>query len=100
MVASTRMPNEIEKRTEIEFIIKFDGTIVTDSNYIPEDIHKLADKAMDAIDKSFGTKRREGIHIKRKSIPAIYQGKTYCSASGQIKSNSQSTIQKQKIKNK
>lgn len=55
MVASTRNTNESEKRTEIEFVIKFDGTIVTDSNYIPEDIHKLADKAMEAIDNSFGT---------------------------------------------
>jgi len=98
MVASTRNPNESEKRTEIEFIIKFDGTIVTDSNYIPEDIHKLADKAMEAIDKSFGTKRKEGEHIKRKSIPAIYQGKTFCSATGQIKSNNTNTSVTQKIK--
>jgi hypothetical protein len=98
MVATTRNPNESEKRTEIEFIIKFDGTIVTDSNYIPEDIHKLADKAMEAIDKSFGTTRKEGEHIKRKSIPTIYQGKTYCSATGQIKSKNFSTSQKQTIK--
>ena len=100
MVATTRIPNESDKRTEIEFVIKFDGTIVTDSNYIPEDIHKLADKAMEAIDRSFGTQRKEGEHIKRKSIPAIYQGKTYCSASGQIKSKNISTTQKQTIKRK
>jgi len=100
MVASTRMPNEIEKRTEIEFVIKFDGTIVTDSNYIPEDIHKLADKAMAAIDKSFGTKRKEGEQIKRKLIPSIYQGKTFCTAPGQIKSKNLSTLQKQTIKRK
>lgn len=98
MVATTRNPNEADKRTEIEFIIKFDGTIVTDSNYIPEDIHKLADKAMEAIDNSFGTKRKEGEHIKRKPIPAIYQGKTFCSASGQIKSNNTNTTVTQKIK--
>ena len=100
MVATTRNPNESDKRTEIEFVIKFDGTIVTDSNYIPEDIHKLADKAMEAIDKSFGTKRKEGEHIKRKPIPAIYQGKTFCSATGQIKSKNISTTQKQTIKRK
>lgn len=100
MVATTRNPNESDKRTEIEFVIKFDGTIVTDSNYIPEDIHKLADKAMEAIDKSFGTKRKEGVHIKRKPIPAIYQGKTFCLATGQIKSKNISTTQKQTIKRK
>jgi hypothetical protein len=100
MVASTRNPNETEKRTEIEFVIKFDGSIVTDSNYIPEDIHKLADKAMEAIDNSFGSKRKEGVHIKRKSIPAIYQGKTFCSATGQIKSKNISSSQKQIIKRK
>ena len=98
MVASTKMPNETEKRTEIEFLIKYDGTIVTDSNYIPEDIHRLADKAMDAIDKSFGTKRKEGEQIMRKPIPSIYRGKTYCSASGQIKSNNSGTTNTQKIK--
>lgn len=98
MVATTRNPNETDKRTEIEFVIKFDGTIVTDSNYIPEDIHKLADKAMEAIDNSFGTKRKEGEHIKRKVIPPIYQGKTFCSASGQIKSNNTNTGVTQKIK--
>ena len=98
MVASTRNTNEAEKRTEIEFVIKFDGTIVTDSNYIPEDIHKLADKAMEAIDNSFGTKRKEGEQIRRKVIPPIYQGKTFCSASGQIKSNNTNTTVTQKIK--
>ena len=53
MVAHTSIPNESEKRTEIEFTVMFDGTIVTDSNYIPEDIHKLADKAMESIDNAF-----------------------------------------------
>ena len=98
MVTSTRMHNETEKRTEIEFVIKFDGTIVTDSNYIPEDVHKLADKAMEAIDKSFGTTRKEGDQIKRKQIPPIYKGKTFCSASGQIKANNSITTITQKIK--
>ena len=98
MVASTRNPNEIEKRTEIEFTIKFDGTIVTDSNYIPEDIHKLADKAMEAIDNSFGTKRKEGEQIKRKPIPSIYQGKIFCSVTGQVKANNSNTTVTQKIK--
>lgn len=86
MVATTRNSNEADKRTEIEFVIKFDGTIITDSNYIPEDIHKLADEAMLKMDEAFGNKRREGIEIKRKEVPIKYQGKTYCSANGQLKS--------------
>jgi hypothetical protein len=100
MVATTRTPNETEKRTEIGFLIKFDGTIVTDSNYIPDDIHILADKAMLSIDNSFGTKRKEGEQIKRKSIPPVFQNKTYCSVTGQIKSKNNSTIEKQIIKRK
>ncbi len=84
MVAHSNMPNENEKRTEIEFTIKYDGTIVTDSNYIPEDVHKLADKAMESIDNAFGTKRKEGEHIKRKAIPLKYKDKAYCKAGTKI----------------
>jgi hypothetical protein len=79
MIGYSEMLGETDG-TEIEFTIKYDGTIVTDSNYIPEDIHLLADKAMEGIDKAFGTIRREGVHIKRKPIPAQYQGKAYCKA--------------------
>lgn len=84
MVAHSRIAAETEKRTEVEFTILFDGTIVSDSNYIPEDVHKLADKAMEAIDASFGTKRKEGEQIKRKEIPARYQNKAYCKANNKI----------------
>jgi hypothetical protein len=84
MVAHSRISEETEKRVEIEFTIKFDGTIVSDSNYIPEDVHKLADKAMEAIDRAFGTTRKEGEQIKRKEIPAKYKNKTYCKAGSKI----------------
>ena len=84
MVAHSKMSSETEKRTEILFTIKADGTIVSDSNYIPEDIHKLADKAMESIDKAFGTKREEGTHIKRKEIPAKYKNNAYCKAGNKI----------------
>ena len=100
MVANSRMTNETDKRVEIEFTIKQDGTIVSDSNYIPEDIHELADQAMSAIDNSFGNSRKEGVHIKRKKIPSKYKGKTYCMASGQIKSSSTNTTNKLTIKRK
>lgn len=84
MVAHSRISEETEKRVEIEFTIKFDGTVVSDSNYIPEDIHKLADKAMEAIDRNFGTIRKEGEHIKRKEIPLKYKNKAYCKTGTKI----------------
>ena len=84
MVAHSRITEETEKRVEIEFKIMFDGTVVTDSNYIPEDVHKLADKAMEAVDRAFGTQRKEGEQIKRKEIPAKYRNKTYCKAGSKI----------------
>ena len=84
MVAHSRMTEETEKRVEIEFTIRFDGTIMSDSNYIPEDVHKLADKAMESIDRNFGTTRKEGEHIKRKEIPLKYKNKAYCKAGNKI----------------
>ena len=84
MVAHSRISEETEKRVEIGFSILYDGTIVSDSNYIPEDVHKLADEAMEAIDKAFGTVRKEGEHIRRKEIPGKYRNKTYCKAGNKI----------------
>lgn len=99
MVAETRLEGEEDRETVIKFSILTDGTVVTDSNYIPHDVHELADKAMVELDKVFGTTRREGVEIKRKEIPEKYKGKTYCTASGQIKSSQEgSTSNKIKIK--
>jgi len=84
MVGYSKLENEDEKRTEIEFSILKDGTIVSDSNYIPYDVHELADKAMEGIEKAFGNTRREGIEIKRKEIPVRYKNKSYCSVSNKI----------------
>jgi hypothetical protein len=84
MVGYTKNKKETEKRTEIKFTILKDGTIVSDSNYIPEDIHKLADEAMEEIDAAFGTQRREDFEIKRKEIPAKYKHKAYCNAKNKI----------------
>ena len=85
MVGVSKIENEDEKRTEIQFTILNDGTVVTDSNYIPEDIHKLADEAMLKIDSAFGTQRREGIEIKRKEVPERYKTKSYCTVNNKIK---------------
>jgi hypothetical protein len=86
MVGYSKMENEDENKTEIQFTILKDGSVVTDSNYIPEDIHKLADEAMLKLDGAFGSKRREGIEIVRKEVPIKYQGKTQCTINGQLKS--------------
>lgn len=85
MVAATQLAGEEEKETIIQFSILKDGTVISDSNYLPHDVHELADQAMEALDKSFGTTRREGYEIQRKPIPPQYKGKTYCTLSGQIK---------------
>ena len=85
MVGYSKIENEDEKRTEIQFTILSDGTVVTDSNYIPEDIHKLADEAMLKLDSAFGTSRREGIEIKRKEVPERYKTKSFCTVNNKIR---------------
>jgi hypothetical protein len=57
MVGYTKLSNEKEKRFEIQFSILNDGTVVTDSNYLPDDVNELAHKAMDDIESKFGNKR-------------------------------------------
>jgi len=57
MVGYTKLPNEKEKRFEIQFSILYDGTVITDSNYLPDDVNELAHKAMDELESKFGNKR-------------------------------------------
>jgi hypothetical protein len=85
MVGISKIENEDEKRVEIKFTILNDGTVITDSNYIPEDIHKLADEAMLKIDGAFGTHRREGFEIIRKEVPDKYKNKSYCTINNKVK---------------
>lgn len=85
MVGISKIEDEDEKRIEIKFTILNDGTVITDSNYIPEDIHKLADEAMHKIDGAFGSQRREGIEIFRKDVPEKYRTKSYCTVNNKIK---------------
>lgn len=75
----TRIPDETEPVAVIRFSILEDGTVISDSNYIPRDVHDYADHAMLNLDRVFGTKRREGREIRRKRIPAEYRDKAYCS---------------------
>ncbi len=75
----TRLPEETEPVIVIRFSILDDGTVVSDSNYIPRDVHDRADYAMASLDLFFGSKRREGYEIRRKRIPEAYRDKAYCS---------------------
>lgn len=85
MIGYSKDKNETEKKAEIKFTILFDGTVVSDSNYIPSDLHELADKAMESIENKFGHKRREGIEITRKEVPLKYKNKSYCTVNNKIK---------------
>ncbi len=78
MIGYSKDKDETEKKTEIKFKILSDGTIISDSNYIPKDLHELADAAMAEIEEKFGNRRREGIEIIRKVVPAKYKNKAYC----------------------
>ena len=57
MVCYTELPDEKEKRYEVAFSILKDGTVVTDSNYLPDDVNNKAHKSMDLLQDLFGRKR-------------------------------------------
>lgn len=74
MVGRSKLKEETEPVAQIKFTILKDGTVVTDSDYIPRDIHELADKAMLELENIFGNSRT----INGKSIPLKYKNKTFC----------------------
>lgn len=57
MVAHTELPDEKEKRYEVAFSILRDGTVVTDSNYLPDDVNDRAHRSMDRLQELFGSER-------------------------------------------
>ena len=57
MVGYTELPGESEKRYEVAFSILKDGTVVTDSNYLPDDVNDRAHRSMDGLQKLFGRER-------------------------------------------
>ena len=57
MVAYTELPDEKEKRYEVAFSILTDGTVITDSNYLPDDVNDRAHRSMDGLQKLFGRER-------------------------------------------
>ena len=74
MVGRSKLSDETEKIAQIKFTILKDGSVKTDSDYIPRDIHELADRAMLALEGTFGSKRE----IVGKEIPLKYKHKTFC----------------------
>lgn len=71
MVGETKIEDEEIKRYEIEFSILSDGTIITDSNYLPDDVNDLAHLAMDEIENLLGNKRV----MTKKEIPVEYRNR-------------------------
>lgn len=74
MVGRSKLKEETEPLAQISFTILKDGSVKTDSDYIPKDIHELADKAMESLEGIFGNKRK----IIGKDIPLKYKHKTFC----------------------
>ena len=71
MVGETKIEGEEIKRYEIEFSILTDGTVITDSNYLPDDVNDLAHLAMDEIENLLGNKRV----MTKKEIPVEYRNR-------------------------
>jgi len=71
MVGRSKDKNEAEPIGQIKFTILNDGTVVSDSNYLPDDVNKQAHAAMDAIDLNFSSKRI----MTKKEVPLKYKNK-------------------------
>ena len=72
MVGRSKDKNEDEPVAQIKFVILKDGTIVTDSDYLPNDVNERAHDAMDVLEQLLGNKR---IMTKKEKIPAKYLAK-------------------------
>lgn len=69
LVGRSKDKGEIEPIGQIKITILKDGTVVSDSNYLPEDVNKLAHSAMDSIEIHFGSKRL----MVKKEVPLKYR---------------------------
>ena len=68
MVGRSRDKTEDEPVAQIKFVILKDGTIVTDSDYLPNDVNEKAHAAMDELEILLGNKRV----MTKKVIPSKY----------------------------
>jgi hypothetical protein len=71
MVGRSKDKTEDEPVAQIRFDILKDGTIVTDSDYLPNDVNERAHDAMDVLEKLMGNKRV----MTKKDVPAKYLSK-------------------------
>lgn len=71
MVGRSNDKTETEPVGQIKFIILDDGTVISDSNYLPDDVNKRAHAAMDEVDLHFKSKRV----MTKKEIPLKYKEK-------------------------
>lgn len=71
MEAKSYDPLEDEPFASIKFTILNDGTIVTDSDYLPNDVNEKAHEAMDILEQHLGNKRV----MTKKPVPAKYVSK-------------------------
>lgn len=71
MVGRSKDKNEDEPLGLIKFTILKDGTIVTDSNYLPNDVNEKAHDAMETLEQLLGKKYR----TKKTNIPQKYLAK-------------------------
>lgn len=71
MVGRSKDKTEDEPVAQIKFTILRDGSIVTDSDYLPNDVNERAHDAMDVLEQLLGNKRI----MTKKPIPAKYVGK-------------------------
>ncbi len=80
MVGRSKLKDETEPLAQIKFTIMNDGSFVTDSSYIPKDIHELADLAMVELEKILFNERK----IVHKEIPLKYKNKAFCAPKTKI----------------
>lgn len=71
MVGRSKDKTENEPVATIKFTILKDGTIVTDSDYLPNDVNEKAHDAMDELETLLGNKRV----MTKKEVPLKYQHK-------------------------
>lgn len=69
MVGRSNDKTEKEPIGQVMFKILSDGTVVSDSNYLPDDVNKRAHAAMDDIDANFSSKRL----MTKKEVPVEYR---------------------------
>lgn len=68
MIGRSKDKNEDEPVAQIKFEILHDGTIVTDSDYLPNDVNERAHDAMDVLEQLMGNKRV----MTKKTVPSKY----------------------------